>query len=186
MSISSTPPPLIFFSLTPEEDDDSYPQSPQEYEEPITNWIEDSECQENLFHIVSLTPEETIIDKDNHCIHTSYKLFFEELGYLTEEPEPIDPSRDYEKEAKELSSQRDNKRVVRQKHVDLSRLPSLEYSTKSGLSSSSSSIHHEHHFIDIRSPHYMGIPQQHNNSSIADNAYHYGNNHHHQHASSHE
>lgn len=173
-------PPLVFFSLTPEEDDDSYPQSPQDYEEPMTNWIEDSECQENLFHIVSLTPEETVIDKDNHCIHTSYQLFFEELGYLTEEPEPIDSTRDYEKEYRELLSKRDNKNVVRQKHVDLARIPSLDYSSRSGISSSSSSIHHEHHLIDIRSPHYMGMP--HHNTPLSDNnSYHYGDHKHHLH-----
>jgi hypothetical protein len=178
-------PPLVFFSLTPEEDDDSYPQSPQDYEDTTTNWIDDSECQENLFHIVSLTPEETTIDKDNHC-HTSYQLFFEELGYLTEEPEPIDPTRDYEKEAQELLNQRDNKKIIRQKHVDLTRIPSLEYSSRSGLSSSSSSIHHEHHLIDIRSPHYMGFQHYHNDSSNnAASTYHYGDNnkghHHHYH-----
>jgi hypothetical protein len=170
-------PPLVFFSLTPEKDDHLYPQSPQDYYEE-TNWIDDSECQENLFHIVSLTPEETIIDEDNHCIDTSYHLFFEELGYLTEEPESIDPTRDYEKEAIEFLNQRDNKKVVRQKHVDLSRIPSLEYSssTRSGLSSSSSSTHHEHHLIDIRSPHYMGNQHFHSTTtdSTANNStYHY-------------
>ncbi|KAI9256866.1 hypothetical protein EDC94DRAFT_522969 [Helicostylum pulchrum] len=181
-------PPLIFFSLTPEEDNDSYPQSPQDYEESATNWIDDSECQENLFHILSLTPEETIIDKDNHCIITSFQIFFEELGYFTEEPEPIDPNRDYEAEAKILLNQRDNKKVVRQKHVDLSRIPSLEYSSRSGLSSSSSSIHHEHHLADIRSPHYMGIQHQHqhshnhshhhsNSHTHGDSAYHYSEKH---------
>ncbi|KAG2234706.1 hypothetical protein INT48_004144 [Thamnidium elegans] len=171
-------PPLIFFSLTPEEEEeDSYPQSPQDYEETSTNWLDDSECQENLFHILSLTPEETIIDKDNHCIHTFFQIFFEELGYFTEEPEPIDPTRDYESEAKILLNQRDNKKVVRQKHVDLSRIPSLDYS-RSGLSSRSSSIHHEHNFLtDIRSPHYMGT-QHHNNHSNSDNAYHYSEKHH--------
>ncbi|KAL9541189.1 hypothetical protein PS6_010418 [Mucor atramentarius] len=102
-------PPLVFFSLTPEDDnDDLYPTSPQDYENEECTWIDDSECQENLFQIISLTPEETIIDKDNH-IQTSFKLFFEELGYLTEEPEPIDPNRDYEQEAKDLLNQRDRK-----------------------------------------------------------------------------
>ncbi|KAI8637283.1 hypothetical protein BD408DRAFT_424793 [Parasitella parasitica] len=172
-------PPLVFFSLTPEEDDDSYPTSPQDYQEECT-WIDDSECQENLFQIVSLTPEEAIVDKDNH-IQTSFKLFFEELGYLTEEPKPIDPNRDYEQEAKDLLSQRDKK--VRQKHVDLFCLPSLD-SSMSGLSSSSSSIHHEHHIIDTRSPHYMGQPHPHVNhhgNKEPNASYHYGNYHHHQH-----
>lgn len=162
-------PPLVFFSLTPEDEDDMYPQSPQDYEE--TTWIDDSECQENLFCILSLTPEETIVDKDNHCIHTSFQIFFEELGYFTEEPEPIDATKDYDLEAKEFLNQRDNKKIVRQKHVDLSRIPSLDHS-RSGLSSSSSSIHHEHHLLDIRSPHYMGF-QYHHNASHGDNTYHY-------------
>lgn len=162
-------PPLVFFSLTPEDEDGMYLQSPQDFEE--TTWIDDSECQENLFHILSLTPEETIVDKDNHCIHTSFQIFFEELGYLTEEPEPIDPTRDYDLEAKEFLNQRDNKKIVRQKHVDLSRIPSLDYS-RSGLSSSSSSIHHEHHLMDIRSPHYLGF-QHHHTASHGDNSYHY-------------
>ncbi|CAO0797542.1 unnamed protein product [Mucor circinelloides] len=169
-------PPLVFFSLTPEDDnDDLYPTSPQDYENEECTWIDDSECQENLFQIISLTPEETIIDKDNH-IQTSFKLFFEELGYLTEEPEPIDPNRDYEQEAKDLLNQRDRK--VRQKHVDLFCLPSLD-SSRSGLSSSSSSIHHEHHIIDIRSPHYMGQPHHTNTSKDPNMSYHYGNHHHH-------
>jgi hypothetical protein len=166
----SSIPQLVFFSLTPEEDEDVYPQSPQDYEDQPCTWIDDSECQENLFHIVSLTPEETIIDKDNH-IHTSFKLFFEELGYLTEEPEPIDPSRDYDQEARDLLSQRDKK--VRQKHVNLSHTPSLDY-TRSGISSSSSSIHHEHH-LDIRSPHYMGN-MLHHYSPAEHTSYHYGAN----------
>jgi hypothetical protein len=170
-------PPLVFFSLTPEEDDDLYPTSPQDYENEECTWIDDSECQENLFQIISLTPEETIIDQDNH-IQATFKLFFEELGYLTEEPEPIDPNRDYEQEAKDLLNQRDRK--VRQKHVDLFCLPSLDYS-RSGLSSSSSSIHHENHIIDIRSPHYMGQAHPHvnNNNKYSNISYHYGYHHHH-------
>jgi hypothetical protein len=175
----SSLPPLVFFSLTPEDDEDSYPQSPQDYQEPQCTWIDDSECQENLFHIVSLTPEETTIDKDNHIL-TTIQLFFEELGYLTEEPEPIDPSRDYDQEARDLLSQRDKK--VRQKHVDLSRIPSLDY-TRSGMSSSSSSIHHEHHLVDIRSAHYGTM--LHHYSPVEHTSYHYGANldpkHHHHH-----
>lgn len=157
-------PPLVFFSLTPEEDEDSY----IEEEEDVCTWIDDSECQENLFHILPLTPEETRIDKDNH-IHTTFKLFFEELGYLTEEPEPIDPTRDYEAEAKELLSQRDCKKM-RQKHVELSATtPSLDESINSGVSSSCSSVYHDtNHFMDIRSPYYIGYPMMKESS-----AYHY-------------
>ncbi|OBZ82078.1 hypothetical protein A0J61_09871, partial [Choanephora cucurbitarum] len=136
---------FVFFSLTPEE-----VQLPSTDEQETCQWLDDSECQENLTHILSLTPEETMIDKDNHIL-TFCQLFFKELGYLTEEPEPIDPSRDYEQEARDLLSQRDKK--MRQKHVDLSPTPSLESYYRSGISSSSSSIHHEHH-LDIRSPYH--------------------------------
>ncbi|KAI8083212.1 uncharacterized protein B0P05DRAFT_536522 [Gilbertella persicaria] len=153
---------LVFFSLTPEDSPLAY-----EDEQEACKWIDDSECQENLSHIVSLTPEESIIDKDNH-IHSFYQLFFEELGYLTEEPEPIDPNRDYNQEAKDLMNQRDKR--MRQKHVDLSRLPSLESSSQSGVSSSSSSIHHESH-IDIRSPYYYMTMH------CTASPYHYGVNH---------
>ncbi|KAI8883925.1 hypothetical protein K501DRAFT_285136 [Backusella circina FSU 941] len=154
MASLNSVPDLVFFSLTPEDDDE--PQSPQEYDEPC-NWIEDSECQENLFHIISLTPEESTIDENNQ-IHTTFQYFFEELGYFTEEPEPIDPTRDYEQEAKELTTQRD--KTARKNHVDISGIPSLDYNSRSGVSSSSSSIHHEH-FIDVRSPHYMGMQSHH-------------------------
>jgi hypothetical protein len=169
MEVSTPTPPFVFFSLTPEDNtEECYP--PLNDEEPC-NWIEDSECQENLFHIVALTPEETVIDENNH-IHTTFTFFFQELGYLTEEPEPIDPNRDYEKEAKDLLSQRDKK--VRQKHVYLACMPSLEYNTRSGLSSSSSSIHHEQH-LDVRSPHYMGHPLQENSHTdhSLNSTYHY-------------
>ncbi|KAI9321399.1 hypothetical protein BX666DRAFT_1839117, partial [Dichotomocladium elegans] len=82
----------------------------------ICNWMDDSECQENLFTILSLTPEESTIDENNH-IHFDVRLFFEELGCLTEEPEPIDPTRDYDEEARLLLEERNR---TRQKHVDVS------------------------------------------------------------------
>ncbi|KAI9243661.1 hypothetical protein BDA99DRAFT_421176, partial [Phascolomyces articulosus] len=115
--------------LTPEDDDDynnnnDYNEDDLDNYDDTCNWIEDSECQENLFQIVPLMPEETTIDKDNH-IHTHFKLFFEELGYLTEEPEPIDPTRDYDEEARQMLEERDK---TRQKHVNVSRIPSLSYS----------------------------------------------------------
>ncbi|KAI8878500.1 hypothetical protein K501DRAFT_287844 [Backusella circina FSU 941] len=163
MEVSTPTPSFVFFSLTPEVNEEC--QAPLNDQE-TCSWMEDSECQENLFHIVALTPEETSIDENNH-IHTTFTFFFEELGYLTEEPEPIDPTRDYDQEAKDLLNQRDRK--VRQKHIDLIRIPSLEYNTRSGLSSSSSSIHHEQH-LDVRSPHYMGHPLQSN--SHKDHSHH--------------
>lgn len=162
-------PNLVFFSLTPEEDEENTYYCHSSEEEDMCTWIDDSECQENLCDIIALTPEETTIDKDNH-IHTTYKYFFEELGYFTEEPEPIDPTRDYEQEAKDLSSQRNKK--VRQKHINISTTPSLDYS-KSGISSSSSSIHHDQYYLDVRSPHYMG---GHCNTINEHVAYHYGTN----------
>lgn len=161
-------PNLVFFSLTPEEDD-KYMYCHSSEEEDVCTWIDDSECQENLCDIIALMPEETTIDKDNH-IHTTYKFFFEELGYFTEEPEPIDPNRDYDQEAKDLLNQRNKK--VRQKHINISNTPSLDYS-KSGISSSSSSIHHEQ-YLDVRSPHYMGNHHGHHNAIKEHQAYHYG------------
>ncbi|KAI7857245.1 hypothetical protein BDC45DRAFT_502054 [Circinella umbellata] len=163
--------------LTPEDDDlDNYNNNDDSEDYDTCNWIDDSECQENLFQIVPLMPEETTIDKDNH-IHTHFKLFFEELGYLTEEPEPIDPTRDYDAEAKQMLEERDR---TRQKHVNVSRIPSLSYS---GVSSTSSSFHHQEH--DVRSPLYMGhmgglIDQHHHQ-----NHYHPYQSHHHPHHTSH-
>ena len=166
--------------LTPEDDDfDNYNNNntnddSEDYD--TCNWIDDSECQENLFQIVPLMPEETTIDKDNH-IHTHFKLFFEELGYLTEEPEPIDPTRDYDEEARQMLEERDR---TRQKHVNVSRIPSLSYS---GVSSTSSSFHHQEH--DVRSPLYMGhtgalIDQHHHQHQYHPYQSH---NHHHHHTS---
>jgi hypothetical protein len=164
-------PPLVFFSLTPEEDEDYYSE---EYEQDVCTWLEDSECQENLFHILPLTPEETRIDHNNQ-IHTTFKLFFEELGYLTEEPESIDPTRDYEAEAKELLAKRDCKKV-RQKHIELSVSPSLDESFNSGISSCSSSIYQDNtqHYLDIRSPYYIGNQHHSNNIMMKETStYHY-------------
>lgn len=135
--------------LTPDEGEENNYNYTAEEEEPC-NWLEDSECQENLFCIVPLMPEETVIDENNHC-QSHIKLFFEELGYLTEEPEPIDPTRDYDAEARQLLEEREK---TRPRHVDLSRMPSLAHS-RSGVSSTSSSIHHDFH-NDVRSPLYMG------------------------------
>ncbi|KAI8393808.1 uncharacterized protein BYT42DRAFT_486320, partial [Radiomyces spectabilis] len=92
-------------------------------DDPPCTWLEDSECQENLFQILPLNPEETVVDSNNH-IQTHIKLFFEELGYLTEEPEPIDPNVDYEALNEALMKERNNK--LRRHHIDLSRLPSLD------------------------------------------------------------
>ncbi|KAI9478338.1 MAG: hypothetical protein EXX96DRAFT_570457 [Benjaminiella poitrasii] len=150
-------PGLQLMSLTPEEDDyDYYSQD----NDTITttyaaNWMEDSECQENLATILPLNPEECVVDENNHIQNVDgIHLFFEELGYLTEEPEPIDPTRDYEAEAKILIEERNK---TRKQHVDLSPMPSLD-DTTSGISSTSSSFHHDEPITanDIRSPLYIG------------------------------
>ncbi|KAI8073825.1 hypothetical protein BC940DRAFT_228475, partial [Gongronella butleri] len=65
--------------------------------EPMVEWVDDCEAQENLFQIIPLVPEEAHCDKDNHIIQEA-RIFFDELGYLCDEPEPIDPSMDYEAE----------------------------------------------------------------------------------------
>ncbi|CAO3696998.1 unnamed protein product [Rhizopus stolonifer] len=103
---------MTFFCLTPEPDEIDYAE-----EESDDSWMEDYECQENTFDIVPLSPEESTIDKDNH-IHTQYHFFFKELGFFTEEPEPIDPNRNYEQEASAFLNQRNKK--IRQKHIDIS------------------------------------------------------------------
>ncbi|KAI8882786.1 hypothetical protein K501DRAFT_285712 [Backusella circina FSU 941] len=156
---NNTPiPGLQFMSLTPEDNDDQYKYDEQDEEE--YNWIDDCECQENLATILPLSPEECVIDKDNHILNVNgIKLFFEELGYLTEEPEPIDPSRDYEAEAQVLLEQRN--KMNRKLHIELSSpVPSLDDNdtpTSSGISSTSSSCHqvdHCYYIGDIRSPDY--------------------------------
>ncbi|KAI9307021.1 hypothetical protein BJ944DRAFT_148267, partial [Cunninghamella echinulata] len=75
-------------------------------EEKEIEWMDDSICQENLMDIIILSPEETTIDSSNHiCSTNHFKLFFEELGYLSEEPELIDPTIDYEAEYNERLKQ---------------------------------------------------------------------------------
>ncbi|KAI9031914.1 hypothetical protein CLU79DRAFT_730659 [Phycomyces nitens] len=136
-----------FLCLTPD-DEDNAPYYEYPDEEDCPTWMDDCEVQENLFQIIPLTPEESRIDKDNHIVQSNpCYYFFEELGYFTEEPEPIDPTRDYDAEAQQLIQERNR---TRQKHIDISSTPSLA-SSRSGLSSTSSSIHHHddgrfHHY----------------------------------------
>ncbi|CDH59108.1 hypothetical protein RO3G_02272 [Lichtheimia corymbifera JMRC:FSU:9682] len=150
-------PGFEILTLAPEDDYNYNNNIDDPDESTVCNYIDDSFCQENLFQILPLMPEESSIDENNH-IHSHVKLFFEELGVLTEEPEPIDPTRDYDAEARQLLEERDR---TRQKHVQLSETPSLS-SSQSGLSSTSSSCHHhDHHHNDYsndntRSPLYMG------------------------------
>ncbi|KAI9251054.1 hypothetical protein BY458DRAFT_524162 [Sporodiniella umbellata] len=129
---------IEFLSLTPEDDDYDYRL---DQEEETYYWVDDSECQENLATIVTLSPEECTVDAENHlvCTTTDAHVFFEELGYFTEEPEPIDPSRNYELEAQILLAERDK---TRKKHVELS-MPSLvdDTHTPSDIASNCSSFH---------------------------------------------
>lgn len=104
---------ITFFCLTPEPDE----QDDYDYKQDDYSWMDDNECQENTFNIIPLTPEESTIDEDNH-IHTTFQFFFKELGYFTEEPEPIDPTIDYEKEAL-LMNQVKNRKVRRRQHMDI-------------------------------------------------------------------
>ncbi|SAM08394.1 hypothetical protein [Absidia glauca] len=161
-------PGLELISLTGDDDLDDRTYVNQE---PMIDWLEDCEVQENLFQIIPLTPEETCCDQDNHIIQPQQvSLFFEELGILYDEPEPIDPSRDYEaeyqlhtKQLEELYSLK--KRARRQHHMHLDSIPKVtsnppDITTSPGLSSSSSSFHHtdDDHYEDEdhRSPHYLG------------------------------
>ncbi|KAF7722181.1 hypothetical protein EC973_003561 [Apophysomyces ossiformis] len=145
-------PGLELIQLTPEdEDNNNYCQ--EEEEEDVCCWLDDCEAQENLFQIIPLTPEESVIDNQNHIQSNSIKVFFEELGYFTEEPEPIDPTRDYDAEAKQLIAERNK---TRKQHIQLSATPSLDYS-RSGISSTSSSLYHSDlHHDDVQSPYYIG------------------------------
>ncbi|KAI7906008.1 uncharacterized protein BX663DRAFT_498488 [Cokeromyces recurvatus] len=149
-------PGLQLMSLTPEEDNYDY-NTEIECDTVTANWMEDSECQENLATILPLNPEECIVDKDNHIQNIDgIHLFFEELGYLTEEPEPIDPTCDYEAEAKILIEERNK---THKRHIDLSPMPSLDDTITSGISSTSSSLHQDEHIPtlnSIRSPLYIG------------------------------
>lgn len=148
-------PGFQIMCLTPDEEEEEYNYNIDQAEEDIT-WLDDCECQENLATIFSLNPEECKVDKDNHIQQLDgVHLFFEELGYLTEEPEPIDPTRDYEAEGRLLIEERNK---TRKHHIDLSTpVPSLD-DTNSGLSSTSSSFHQDDRqtINDIRSPLYMG------------------------------
>lgn len=155
-------PGLELISLT-----DDYEDIETEEDEPMIDWLEDCELQENLFQIIPLTPEETICDKDNHIIQTDQHVFFEELGYFCEEPEPIDPTVDYEADYKERMDRQQQqlkkngraRALQRQQHVDLESIPcaaapntaaypalspssSMDATPSPGLSSTSSSFHH--------------------------------------------
>ncbi|KAI8086493.1 uncharacterized protein BX664DRAFT_335941 [Halteromyces radiatus] len=155
-------PGLELIQLT-DDDSNTYNYNEEEEDDQI-EWMDDYETQENLFQIIPLMPEETCCDKDNHII-ASTKIFFEELGYVCDEPEPLDPTRDYEAEYRQrtesLQQQLNNNNRRRQRHVDLASIPTIDASPSPGLSSTCSSFHHtdDDHYDeeqDVRSPLYMG------------------------------
>ncbi|ORZ14052.1 hypothetical protein BCR42DRAFT_417950 [Absidia repens] len=157
-------PGLELISLTDEYDDNDSSDNCLDRDEPMVDWIEDCQVQENLFQIIPLTPEETICDKDNHIIKSNVNVFFEELGYICDEPEAIDPGCDYEAEYKQQQQKYDNnvrRRRQRQRHVDLETIITTPASSSTttttpavirhgtmdtvsspGLSSTSSSLYH--------------------------------------------
>ncbi|CAO3638062.1 unnamed protein product [Cunninghamella blakesleeana] len=193
--LTSDEPPLPI-------EDDNYMNN---NEKEIQTWMDDSLCQENLMDIVVLSPEESTTDSSNHiCTSNQYKFFFEELGYFTEEPGPIDPTMDYEKEYNERlklqkESYKGKKSRYRQQHIHLSgsNTPSLllddattnnnNTMISSGVSSTSSSFimhydqphHHHHHPIDLRSNLYL------NHSSSSPSSTSSYNHHFHHHTLSH-
>ncbi|ORZ21215.1 hypothetical protein BCR42DRAFT_407093 [Absidia repens] len=185
-------PGLELISLTDDCYDDDYYENCANQEDPVVEYLDDCESQENLFQIISLTPEETRIDQDNHIIPADIHVFFEELGFICEEPDSIDPTRDYEAEYKErmdLQQQQliKNGKARRQHHIDLESIPTPSSSTQRtvsaqrqrpsidttpspGLSSASSSFHHtdDDHYEDddVRLPLYVS------RLSHMDNTYH--------------
>ncbi|CAO3638026.1 unnamed protein product [Cunninghamella blakesleeana] len=192
-------PGFEIISLTADEPDYYYDDNNDqgnEYDETMIHWVDDCEAQENLFQILPLTPEEAICDQDNHIVSSNqYQFFFEELGYFSEEPESIDPSRDYEMEYQiKMNHQQDlilnnNKRLLkRQHHIDLEKNPLASPSSSStssssssttsitsschspDLSSAASSFHHTEDDDDdfIRSPYHLNrpyVPYQYNNNN---------------------
>ncbi|CAO3589802.1 unnamed protein product [Absidia cylindrospora] len=138
-------------------------------------WVDDSLCQESLMDILTLTPDVTTTDSGNH-ITESIHLFFEEIGHLTEEPQPIDPSKDYLAEYHErLELQQQRYKKSRRHHIEISRIPSLlddNDTTVSGISSSSSSFIQHHHDNDYNHHHHHHQTENHHH-------------HHHHHMDSH-
>lgn len=117
-----------------------------EQEDSTIYWLNEDdhyECHENLGTIIPLGTEECIVDTNNHIQNLNgFHLFFEELGVLTEEPEPIDPNRDYEGEARLFFSKQ---RKCRRENtlIQEGSIPSLleEEYTHSTTSSAASSYH---------------------------------------------
>jgi hypothetical protein len=101
----------------------------------------DQDTPDDLLEILPLTPDITSTTDDNQ-LYCEPRLFFEELGVLTEEPEPIDPNRDYGKEfevqQQELQAHRRShqRRNAKDASTSLNSLPSLAYSDATSAASS--------------------------------------------------
>lgn len=148
--------------LTPDEPDNHFAilqLTPDEPTEPI--WSEnqdyydyDENTPDDLLELLPLTPDITYTTENNQ-LHCEPRLFFEELGVLSEEPEQIDPSRDYEKEFEvlqnELARQRRSRKRRNAKDASLNSLPSL---VNSGVTSAASSLerrrYHQPHDMIFR------------------------------------
>lgn len=147
-------PGLELISLTDDCYDDDYYNNCTNQDDPVVEYLDDCESQENLFQIISLTPEETRIDQDNHIIPADIHVFFEELGFICDEPDVIDPTRDYEAEYKQrmdLQQQQliKNGQARRQRHIDLESIPTPSSSNHmSSLAAPVSNQHHRHPSID--------------------------------------
>ncbi|CAO3589794.1 unnamed protein product [Absidia cylindrospora] len=136
-------PGLELISLTDEYDDNDNSDNCLDRHETMVDWIEDCQVQENLFQIIPLTPEETICDKDNHIIKPNVDVFFEELGFICDEPEPIDPGRDYEAEYKQQQQKYNSnarRQRQRQRHVDLETLTVTQASSSTTTKTSISAV----------------------------------------------
>lgn len=104
-----------------------------------TNYDYYDDTPDDLLELLPLTPDITSTN-DSNRLHCETRLVFEELGVLTEEPEPIDPNRDYEKEFQvkqtELQENRRSRQRRNARDASLNSLPSL--TTSEGTSAASS------------------------------------------------
>jgi hypothetical protein len=120
--------------LTPDE-----PIEINYYSQESTHYGYFDTTQDDLLEIMPLTPDITSVT-DTNQLHCDIRLFFEEIGVLSEEPEPIDPNRDYEKEFELEQEALQAKRKTRQRRnanqASLNSLPSLAPSEVTSAASS--------------------------------------------------
>jgi hypothetical protein len=92
---------------------------------------------DDLLELLPLTPDITSTTDGNH-LHCEVRLVLEELGVLTEEPEQIDPNRDYEKEfeVKQREVNRRSRQRRNARDASLNSLPSLANSEVTSAASS--------------------------------------------------